>query len=120
MPTDDIGVERIRAADLQPERDCIACYTPTRTKLALDGSAEWFAYGCQRLGIPIREAEAMLHLMAQEQAPYGGGRFGQGHERIPDDGVFVIAVCPTCAAKAQLQVGETATIPTYKEPSPDA
>lgn len=97
---------------------CLACYTPTTTALALIGSPSWFAFVCELLDIPHREAEATLQVIATENAPYAGGRFSRGQVRLPPQGTYVIALCAPCAARADLQVGQTANgqLPGYKEP----
>ena len=100
------------------ERQCIACYTPCTTRLILVGSPEWFAYACERLEIPIKEARALLRMMAEEHAPYGANKaFRTGRHRLPPKGNYVLAVCMECALTHGLQVGSGKLIPSYVEPA---
>ena len=100
------------------ERQCIACYTPTPMRLVLVGSPSWFAYACERLEIPVKEARALLKMMAQEHAPYGANKvFRDGKHRLPQKGHYVLAVCMECALDHGLQVGSGTMIPTYMEPA---
>jgi hypothetical protein len=103
------------------ERDCISCYSPTRKRVILIGSAEWFAYACERLEIPNKEAVALLTLLAEEHAPYGGGKtYRTGKHRFPSRGHYMLALCPACALKAGMTVGEGSHLPAYSEPPADS
>ena len=105
--------------ELDDERQCIACYTPCTTKLILIGSIEWFAYACERLEIPLKEARALLDVIAEEHAPYGSSAkaFRTGKHRLPKRGQYALSVCMECALTHGFQVGTGNLIPAYTEPA---
>lgn len=108
--------------EMVPElRPCTVCDEPTDAKLAIEGGTEWFLACLMAMGMPTREAKALVTYITNITSNYGTSaklyatvRPFQAREAPPRR--HVLTICPSCGTKAHLSPVAGPTIPCYTQP----
>jgi hypothetical protein len=107
---------------LSETRPCTVCDTPTDTRLGIDGGTEWFVACLMAMGMPMREAKALVIYMTNITSNYGTSaklfaNVKPFQARAAPSRRHILVICPQCGDKAHMAPVAGSEVPCYTQPA---